>query len=349
MQQKPLLVLVCVFTLISPYSRPILAQERDQAGKPKLSKAEMVQFQALDSLVDAIVSAKEPLPSDLKLEFRNHFVKSTNNVFVPYSLEVTGGKLGSFPVGMYVRAVRKSEPAEAAQPTPESGAAKKATDYAFENVYFFTDSKSFASSGGNATEINRALELSPGDYDVYIALSEAPPKARGAAPKRAVLVQSLTVPDLGTALTTSSVFKAKTMDEVAQPLTPQQQLEQPFTLGGYRIAPSFDAPFQKSGDFSFFFFIYNEGPGPDDKPDLVVDCNLFRGAEGRPFSKLPAMLFNATTLPAEFKLSAGHQVVVAQGFPLGSFAPGEYKLEVKVTDKIGGQTVLRNVQFTVIP
>ena len=46
-------------------------------------------------------------------------------------------------------------------------------------------------------------------------------------------------------------------------------------------------------------------------------------------------------------MGAGHQVMVAQGFPLASFAPGDYKLEIKVTDKIANKSVTRDVNFTV--
>jgi hypothetical protein len=54
-----------------------------------------------------------------------------------------------------------------------------------------------------------------------------------------------------------------------------------------------------------------------------VGYTLSRGAEAKPFAKMPNTSFNATTLPAEFNLSAGHQVLVVQGVPLASFAPGD--------------------------
>ena len=58
--------------------------------------------------------------------------------------------------------------------------------------------------------------------------------------------------------------------------------------------------------------------------------------------------FNATTLPGQFDLNLGHQVFVGQGIPVkDAFKPGDYRLEIKVTDKTNGQTVTRNVPFTV--
>jgi hypothetical protein len=42
-------------------------------------------------------------------------------------------------------------------------------------------------------------------------------------------------------------------------------------------------------------------------------------------------------------------VFVGQGIPLTTFAPGEYRLEIKVNDKTGSATATRNVSFTVTP
>jgi hypothetical protein len=50
-------------------------------------------------------------------------------------------------------------------------------------------------------------------------------------------------------------------------------------------------------------------------------------------------------------MKLGHQVFVGQGIPLKSpqmtFAPGDYRLEIKITDKTNSQTIMRNVPFTV--
>ena len=58
-----------------------------------------------------MIAGKEPAPADVKLKFQNHFLKSSKNVYVPYMLEVSGGTFSSYPVTMYVRAVKKGDPA----------------------------------------------------------------------------------------------------------------------------------------------------------------------------------------------------------------------------------------------
>ena len=344
--------LALAVAVASPSSAQDKAQEKS-AEKTKLNKAEMAQYQSLHTLVDAVMAGKQRAPADFKLKFQNHFVKSTRTVFVPYVLEISAGKLSSFPVAMYVRAVRKSTAAGAMTPAETSktpAPEKKAADYPFENIYFLADAKSLVSTGPDTLELSRALDLAAGDYDVYIALAETPPRnAKDGPGKTALLTQPLTVPDYSTGLTTSTIILGKRMEAAPRQLTAQQQLEQPFTLGGYTITPTFSPAFPKTGEFLFVFIIYNEGVASTGKPDLSVDYSVFRAAEAKPFSKLATGVFNGTTLPAEFNLSAGHQVMVAQGFPLASFAPGDYKLEMKITDATASMSIVRDVLFTVTP
>ena len=221
-------------------------------GKPpdelKLKKPEMAQYQALTALVDAVVAGKEPAPADVKLTFQQHYVKSITNVFVPYLVEVSSGRFTSFPVGVYVRAVRKSA----------SAAGDKPSSPAFSDVYFLADAKQLRPAGADTAEFSRGLELPPGEFDLYIAMAEPPPRnAKGSgAAKRVVHTQTLSVPDFSGALTTSSVVLAKSLEDAPPKLTAQQQLEEPFTFGGHRITPAFTSTFSKAGELLFAFFIY---------------------------------------------------------------------------------------------
>jgi hypothetical protein len=149
-------------------------------------------------------------------------------------------------------------------------------------------------------------------------------------------------------LTTSSIILAKALDPAPEQLTGQQQLEQPFTISGYRVTPAFAPTIPQSEELLFVFFIYNEGVAASGKPDLDVEYYFYRATEDKPFTRLATQSFNATTLPGQFDLKVGHQVFVGQGIPLKSaFAPGDYRLEIKISDKTNSQTVTRSVPFTV--
>jgi len=322
------------------------AQEQAQAQR-KLSNDERREYTALNDLVDAVMAGKQPAPADVKLKFQHHFLKSSDNVYVPYIIEVTGGTFSSFPVAMYVRAV-KTAPAGAAPAAAKAG--DKPADWPFADVYFLAETS--VKTAGDVTEVARALALTPGEYTLYIAMRERQPKDKKQGPAKAVVhTQSLSVPDMNKALTTSSVILAKGLDPAPEQLTGQQQLEQPFTISGYRVTPAFTPTIPQSGELLFVFFVYNEGVSASGKPDLDVEYNFYRAAEDKPFTKLATQSFNATTLPGQFDLNAGHQVFVGQGIPLKSpqmtFAPGDYRLEIKITDKISSQTITRNVPFTV--
>lgn len=335
--------------LAATASVPAFAQDKpnpapEQQQQRKLTNDERRDYLALTELVDAVIAGKQPAPADVKVKFQHHFLKSSKSVYIPYILELSGGTFSSFPVTMYVRAVQKADPGAAPAAPPAKGVEPT---WPFADVYFLTEKN--LTTVGDRFEIGRALELPAGEYTLYIAMRERQPKDRKQQPKAVVLAQPLTVPDLNTGLATSSIILAKSLDPAPEQLTGQQQLEQPFTISGYRVVPSFGAPIpQASGELMFVFFIYNEGIAASGKPDLDVEYFFYRASEEKPFTKLATQSFNATTLPGQFDLNLGHQVFVGQGIPVkDAFKPGEYRLEIKVTDKTNSQTITRNVPFTV--
>ena len=348
MSFRRVLALAGALALAASPSVPTFAQDKkpapeQQQQQRKLSNEERREYAALSETVDAVMSGKQPAPADVKLTFKHHFLKSNKNVYIPYVLEVTGGAFTSYPVTMYVRAVPKA----AAGAAPAAVTKGAEMSWPFADVYFLTEKS--MTTAGDVASLGRALELPAGEYTLYIALRERQPKDKKQQPKTTVLAQPLTVPDLNTGLATSSIILAKSLDPAPEQLTGQQQLEQPFTISGYRIVPSFGAPIpQADGELMFVFFIYNEGVAASGKPDLDVEYLFYRANEDKAFTKLATQSFNATTLPGQFDLNLGHQVFVGQGIPVkDAFKPGDYRLEIKVIDKTNGQAITRNVPFTV--
>lgn len=336
---------VGVLVFAASASTHVQAQEKPapEQQQRKLTNDERREYIALSDLVDAVMAGKQPAPADVKLKFQHHVLKSDKNVYIPYIVEISGGTFTSFPVTMYVRVVPKPEAGAAPAAAPVKGIE---VDWPFADAYFL-NAKDLTTMG-DVSEIGRAMLLPAGEYTLYIAMRERQPKDRKQQPKSVVLEQPLTVPDMNTALTTSSMILAKALEPAPEQLTAQQQLEQPFTISGYRVVPSFGAPIPQSGELMFVFFIYNEGIAASGKPDLDVEYLFYRATEEKPFTKLATQSFNATTLPGQFDLTLGHQVFVGQGIPVkDAFKPGEYRLEIKVTDKTNGQTITRNVPFVV--
>jgi hypothetical protein len=166
-----------------------------------------------------------------------------------------------------------------------------------------------------------------------------------------VLKHELTVPSLDGELTTSSVIIAEKVDELQAPIANDQQSEHPYTFGQMRIIPSVDARFPKSGELNVIFWIYGAGTDPTTKkPDVQVDYNFHQKlADGEKFfNRTEPTAMNAQTLPPEFDLAVGHQLPGSLAVPLASFPEGDYRLEVKVTDKTSGKTITRDVPFAVV-
>jgi FAD synthase len=158
------------------------------------------------------------------------------------------------------------------------------------------------------------------------------------------------VPDLwNEELNTSSVFVAERIDPLPAPLTPQQQAERPYALGTMEIVPAVDTKFAKSDELQTFLLIYNARTDKENKPDISVEFNFHTtvGGAEKFFNKTNPQNLNAQTLPPGFDFAAGHQLQAGQAVPLTSFPEGEYRLEIKVTDKLAGKDVTRNVNFTV--
>ena len=63
--------------------------------------------------------------------------------------------------------------------------------------------------------------------------------------------------------------------------------------------------------------------------------------------KTAPQALNAMTLPPEFSIAAGHQLPGSLVVPLGSFPTGDYRLEIKITDKRSSKTLTQNASFTV--
>jgi hypothetical protein len=118
------------------------------------------------------------------------------------------------------------------------------------------------------------------------------------------------------------------------------------------IVPAFDTKFTKKSELSTFMLIYNPKVDSANKPDVSVEYNFYQKPAGQPekfFNKTAPQNLNAQTLPPNFDFAAGHQLQTGQAVPLASFPEGDYRLEIKVTDKIANKTLTRDVNFTVSP
>ena len=329
--------------------------DQQKGAEQKLDKAQAQEMQALVKLVNDVVFGA-PAPSDFPMAWQNHFLKARDQrTFVPYVLSMPQGGLANPSVAMYIRVVRTGAEAAAAPADPKAAKDAKAAprqEFAFEDVVF-TDLRT--PEGKDPYRFMRALALLPGDYTVYAAVRERPAadKKNAAPGKTSLIKESITVPDYWQpVLATSSIFVADKVDLLKAPVADSEKLQYPYDFQTTRVVPAAATrTFSKKEDLSVIFCVYNPAESKDKKPDVAVEFEFFRKYEGgeKFFNRTNPQSFNAETLSPAFDMAAGHQIVVGQSVPLASFPEGDYRLEIKVTDKIAGKSVVQTVSFTVTP
>jgi hypothetical protein len=331
------------------------AQKKDDK---KQQEAQQRDVQALVKAVET-AAAGQPAPADFPIQFQNDFLKAQDGmIYIPFTLTIDPSKLPPQPVAMYIRAMSRGGAAAPPAPAPAKKDEKKKdqkepSPFPFEGLHVI-DMKT--PPEGQPIRLSRALSVPGGEYDLYIAIKERGPleakDAKDAKPqKTTVLKQPITVPNYWNGeLSTSTVILADKAEQLSKQLSPEEQTERPYALGSFEITPAADTRFGKKEELLIFMQIYNAGVTDAGKPNLEVEYNFHQktGDAEKYFNKTPMQSLNAETLPPAFDIKAGHQVVAAQGIPLQIFPEGEYRVEVKITDKISGKSITRSAAFTVV-
>jgi hypothetical protein len=320
------------------------AQRREDQKRDRLSREQRQEVQAVVKLLDEVLKGQPP-PSDFAIGWHNDFLKAQEGrTYVPFTLTLEPGAMTTPSASLYLRVVDRNQAAKKEETEKERE--RKEVLYAFEDVYF-VDLKP---SEDGKIRLSRAFAVPGGEYDVFVLLREwSEKRARDAKPKTALLKQPLTIPNFYTSeLTTSTIILADRVEPLSAPLPPEQQAENPYTLGTTRIVPALDTKFTKKEELNIIFLVYNPQV-KGTKPDVTVEYNFHQVLpEGEKyFNRTNPQQFNAQTLPPQFDLTAGHQLVAGQSVPLASFPEGEYRLEIKITDNAAGKSITRDVRFSV--
>jgi hypothetical protein len=321
-------------------SLPLDAQDEGKKETSSLTKAEQQDARVLIDLAD---SMGEALPSEFPLTWRqNHFVKAQNGqTFIPFTLQLDPTSLPSSAVVLYVRAVKKG----VAAPPPE-GDDKKGDEMMVEYPW---DDLEFLDVPADGL-VARGLALTGGEYELFVGVKELSTENQEEIKKTSVFRRDLSVPDFTKPeLAISSIIVAAAIEGV-EALDPEAQRANPYTFLTMKVTPSLDNNYQKTSTLTLLFWVYGVTPDALQKPDVQIDYSFHQKLpEGEKyFNKTAPQVLNATSaLPAEFDLSAGHLVPGMLNIPLASFPPGDYRCEVRVTDKLSGKSLTQNVAFNV--
>lgn len=357
---------ICVvLTGLATEPNVMLAQTAEQQNR--LEQILREEGEAVLQLADLAAAGKR-VPSDFRVQWQHVFLKAQKGTFIPFTLTVDTRNLARPSVLVYVRAVRRdlASSGESRAPPRSTGRASQGEDVAPADAVFPVE---FRPEDGQPARIHRGLSLPSGVYDFYVVVRERVDPGDRRAPWAAVLTERVDVPDLWQeGLTTSSVILADRIAVLTSPLAGDELAERPFVIGQHEVTPAANRTFRRDEELIVVFLIYNPFVTTDGRFDVQVEYHFFRrgrsegdgrepGVPGQPparegehyFNHTDPQRFTPVTLGAGFDPGAGQPVLAGQGVPLRDFERGEYRLAIRVTDRLAGRSVLRDVEFTVGP
>jgi hypothetical protein len=216
----------------------------------------------------------------------------------------------------------------------------------FEDVDFVD----LGAAGGTTPALERAIAVPPGEFVMYVAIA-GPAGAGPAAGSVQVYEQPLSVPGIADTFAMSSVIVADRLEARGSIVPPDRQTAFPYSFGGTDAVLSTDQEFGESENVSTLFQVLNPMPDGAGKVDVSVEYRFHRklidGGEEF-FNETAPQIFDKDTLPIDFNLATGHDLFATQTVPLATFPPGDYRLEIRVRDRLADKVVTHDVPLTVL-
>lgn len=305
--------------------------------------------------------AGQPVPTDFPIQFQNDFLRAQGGrVWIPMTLTIDPAKLPTSAVTMYVRVAPRGTTAPPVPPPPDKNAKKKdrktdkaaapppASNYPYEDIALL---EAKPAGPGQPIRIVRGLGVMPGSYDLYIVLHERTP-APGAAARASVLKQPLDVPNYSNGeFATSSVIIADSVEQLPTALPPDQQSEHPYTFGQTEIVVSPEHKFRKSQELYVLLQIYNPSLSADKKFNLEATYTFYRQDQAgeRRFNSTEPQVLTPESMGGQYDPTGAAAIQAGQAIALQTFPEGNYRLEIKITDKLNTKALTQSVNFTVAP
>lgn len=202
---------------------------------------------------------------------------------------------------------------------------------------FFKNDQFGAFEGNHTASINDTLlyqaerPLTPGKYRAVFAVKDP---ASGGIGR---LEKDIEVPSFEeTALTLSTVTLVRKIEPLKE--APASDSMTPFVLGNFEVVPRPDNVFKKDEQLAFYYQIYGATPDTSSsayKLDLSYAFEKKIGTQWKMVGGQPAVFKGQPRLVQAFSL------------PMKGWPPGEYRVGIKVTDTLGGNTVQAELPFTI--
>src|SRR5256884_7229477 len=176
----------------------------------------------------------------------------------------------------------------------------------------------------------KAVALSPGRYRVDVIVRDT---ASGATGVRHVAV---VVPKYETGkLSTSTLVLASKLESLGD-----QPAVGMFTIGNVKVIPNVSGTYHRGAPIGLYMQIYNAGIDQTTlRPSVDVEYALMK--DGKEIFKAPEDWRGNS--------DAGQRLTLARLLDSRTLNPGDYSIEVRVRDRVSGQSLVQTAKFTVLP
>jgi len=295
----------------SPFSRLQLIAD--------LSRPPQIKFNDLASAVNTPVIEDNPLNFDVRVDF---FRQSDERVITAFTIQTENQNLVFKDIG----GLQQAQLNIFGKITHVSG--RRAG--VFEDpVITRATSEELNSAKERKSAYQKAVTLAPGRYRVDVIVRDITSGATG------VRHVGFEVPKYdATKLSTSTLVLAVKLEGLGD----DQPAVGMFTIGNVKVIPNLSGTYRRGAPVGVYMQIYNAGIDQTTlRPSVDVDYSLLK--DGKEIFK-QAEDWRGNSDP-------GQRLTIARLLDTRSLTPGEYAIEVRVRDRVSGQSLVQSQKFTV--
>ena len=257
------------------------------------------------------------LNSDIQISF---FRQSDDRVIVAVTVQTDNRDLSFHSVGGLL--------------TARLNISGRITSVSGRRIGFFEDavtttatSAELIEAKGRKSAYQKAVPLLPGRYRIDLLVRDVESGAAG------IQHVGFEVPKFGSTLAASSLVLASVLEPVSDIPSSRQ-----FVIGDKKVIPNLTGTYHRGSPIGIYMQIYNAGIDQTTlRPSVDVDYVLIK--DGKEIGK-QAEDWRGNS-------EAGPRLTLTRLVNSAGLNPGDYSLEVRVRDRVSGQSLVKSVKFTI--
>ena len=186
-----------------------------------------------------------------------------------------------------------------------------------------------ASAKERKSAYQKVMALAPGKYKVDVIVRDVASGATGIRPL------AFEVPKYdNSTLSTSTLVLAVRLEAIGDKLPTEM-----FLIGQNKVIPNVSGIYHRGSDVGIYMQVYNAGIDQTTlRPSVDVEYVLLK--DGKEVGK--------QTEDWSGMSDAGQRLTLARLLPTAGLVPGEYKIEIRIRDRVSGQALAPTADFTLV-